>query len=338
MALVARYSTQSEAKLSRDRALAEIEMLHKQKLLGDSEATQARDNVNLSYGQAVGKGAVSAKAQALGIYDQNQAELNRQTQELAQLQAFHEQKLLSIEEFERYKSEIIARYANERQKREQDYYLQSASMMSSAFDTMANTMANFSGKQSAAYKAMFAVNKGFAIAEAPIKLSQAVAQAMSDPSALTPAQKFANMATIMSAGANLLSQISSVGFATGGYTGDGAKYTPAGIVHKGEYVITKEATARLGLDYLNYLNYGKRGFSSGGGVAVPRVPSISTNVGGAVAQQNDVSITINIDNAGNEQSSVQAQAEQGKQLGNLIKAQVLEVLAREKRVGGMLAM
>lgn len=127
-------------------------------------------------------------------------------------------------------------------------------------------------------------------------------------------------------------------FAVGGYTGDGGKYTPAGIVHKGEYVITKEATARLGLDYLNYLNYGKRGFSGGGGVAVPRVPSISANVGGAMAQQNDVSITINIDNAGNEQSSVQAQAEQGKQLGNLIKAQVLEVLAREKRVGGMLAM
>lgn len=47
-------------------------------------------------------------------------------------------------------------------------------------------------------------------------------------------------------------------FAVGGYTGDGGKYTPAGIVHKGEYVITKEATARLGLDYLNYLNYGKQ--------------------------------------------------------------------------------
>ncbi|AUI65629.1 MULTISPECIES: phage tail tape measure protein [Glaesserella] len=64
-------------------------------------------------------------------------------------------------------------------------------------------------------------------------------------------------------------------WATGGYTGDGGKFTPAGIVHKGEYVITKEATSRIGLDYLNYLNYGKRGFASGGGVAVPRVPSIN---------------------------------------------------------------
>ncbi|MEG9475786.1 phage tail tape measure protein [Mannheimia indoligenes] len=65
------------------------------------------------------------------------------------------------------------------------------------------------------------------------------------------------------------------GFSRGGYTGDGGKYVPAGLVHRGEYVITKEATARLGLDFLNHLNYGKRGFSSGGGVAVPRVPSIS---------------------------------------------------------------
>lgn len=36
----------------------------------------------------------------------------------------------------------------------------------------------------------------------------------------------------------------SEGFADGGYTGDGGKYTEAGVVHKGEYVITKEKTAK----------------------------------------------------------------------------------------------
>lgn len=34
------------------------------------------------------------------------------------------------------------------------------------------------------------------------------------------------------------------GFADGGYTGDGAKYAEAGVVHRGEYVITKEKTAK----------------------------------------------------------------------------------------------
>ena len=61
-----------------------------------------------------------------------------------------------------------------------------------------------------------------------------------------------------------------VGFASGGYTGDGGKYTPAGVVHRGEYVITKEATTRLGIGFLNHLNYG-RGYATGG--AVGSIPS-----------------------------------------------------------------
>lgn len=64
-----------------------------------------------------------------------------------------------------------------------------------------------------------------------------------------------------------------VGFDTGGFTGHGGKYTPAGIVHKGEYVLTKEATSRLGVDYLDWLNYQDKSrpssFSSGGGTGLP---------------------------------------------------------------------
>ncbi|MCK9080337.1 tape measure protein, partial [Haemophilus influenzae] len=68
-----------------------------------------------------------------------------------------------------------------------------------------------------------------------------------------------------------------VGFDEGGFTGIGGKYTPAGIVHKGEYVITKEATASLGRGFLDHLNYGsvRRGFANGGGVGVPRLPTMA---------------------------------------------------------------
>ena len=60
------------------------------------------------------------------------------------------------------------------------------------------------------------------------------------------------------------------GFATGGYTGPGAKYKPAGIVHADEYVIRKESQNDLRrnapglLDNLN--RYGSRalGYASGG--------------------------------------------------------------------------
>lgn len=40
---------------------------------------------------------------------------------------------------------------------------------------------------------------------------------------------------------------SAVGFAEGGYTGDGAKFEAAGVVHKGEFVVDKETTQKLGL-------------------------------------------------------------------------------------------
>ncbi|HII3727958.1 TPA: phage tail tape measure protein [Pasteurella multocida] len=45
--------------------------------------------------------------------------------------------------------------------------------------------------------------------------------------------------------------------ATGGYTGSGAKYDPAGIVHRGEFVFNKEATSRLGTGFLSTLHNAK---------------------------------------------------------------------------------
>lgn len=52
------------------------------------------------------------------------------------------------------------------------------------------------------------------------------------------------------------------GKARGGYTGNGYKYNPAGIVHSGEYVMTKEATSRIGVKNLNLLNYAKKGMGA----------------------------------------------------------------------------
>lgn len=124
-------------------------------------------------------------------------------------------------------------------------------------------------------------------------------------------------------------------FATGGYTGDGGKYQPAGIVHRGEYVITKEATARLGRGYLDYLNYGKRGFAGGGGVAVPSVPMSYERSSANNTTSNQVSININIDQHGNTDSTVTA--ENAKALGQTIEVKVLEVLAKQRRAGGMLS-
>ena len=90
------------------------------------------------------------------------------------------------------------------------------------------------------------------------------------------------------------------GFAGGGYTGDGGKYEPAGIVHKGEFVMTKEATQRIGVGNLyrmmrGYANGGVVGGSgyTGGGAVTGGAPQF--NIGGI-----DVSINNGSDPKGIE--------------------------------------
>lgn len=54
------------------------------------------------------------------------------------------------------------------------------------------------------------------------------------------------------------------GFADGGYTGDGGKYEPAGIVHAGEFVFTKEQTRRAGVANLYAMAGALAGYANGG--------------------------------------------------------------------------
>ena len=63
---------------------------------------------------------------------------------------------------------------------------------------------------------------------------------------------------------------------TGGYTGDGGKFEPKGVVHGGEFVLRKEVVAQPGMrNYLEGLNV--RGYASGGFVT-PRIASTATQM------------------------------------------------------------
>ncbi len=74
-------------------------------------------------------------------------------------------------------------------------------------------------------------------------------------------------------------------FASGGFTGHGGKYQPAGIVHKGEYVLNQNATRRMGVQNLDRIN---KGYSDGGfvGGGVGMQPS-----GGVVIYNNAPGLT-----------------------------------------------
>jgi hypothetical protein len=60
------------------------------------------------------------------------------------------------------------------------------------------------------------------------------------------------------------------GFAQGGFTGTGGKYEPAGIVHRGEYVMPADAVQRIGLPTLDAMRSGSpSGFAQLGSGGLP---------------------------------------------------------------------
>ncbi|RXI15333.1 phage tail protein [Klebsiella michiganensis] len=126
----------------------------------------------------------------------------------------------------------------------------------SMMDSGLSILADGFGQQSGIYKAAFAASKAYAIAQSMVAINAGIAQAASLP---FPSNLMA-MATVAMETANIVSNIKAVadtGFASGGYTGPGGKYQPAGIVHKGEYVFDQASTNRIGVTQLEALRNGK---------------------------------------------------------------------------------
>lgn len=112
---------------------------------------------------------------------------------------------------------------------------------------------------------------------------------------------------------------------SGGYAGNGGKYQPKGIFHGGEYIMTKEATSRLGVPLLNALNYGKNAMLAAGlGVSVATAqpikvdnrPPLSAKPQTTQTASQPMQVTINI-NAQQGQSAVDIAKEVEKALRNL---------------------
>lgn len=111
----------------------------------------------------------------------------------------------------------------------------------------------------------------------------------------------------------------SNGHAYGGYTGHGGKFEPKGVVHGGEFVFTKEATAKLGVGNLYRLMHSAQGYASGGFVGslagnVPSTPvTTSSSSGVNITVVNQITVTGNGD-AVLAQAMKEA-AEQGTEAG-----------------------
>lgn len=116
---------------------------------------------------------------------------------------------------------------------------------------------------------------------------------------------------------------------SGGYAGNGGKYEPKGIFHGGEYVMTKEATSRLGVATLNALNYGKQALIAGGlGIGLATAAPIQVDSRPPISARPSISQTmqpmaVNI--------TINAQAGQNeRQIAQLVAAE-LERINRQQQ-------
>lgn len=131
------------------------------------------------------------------------------------------------------------------------------------------------------------------------------------------------------------------GFADGGYTGQGGKYEPAGIVHKGEYVMSKRATDRIGVGNLEALHLGAlAGFDRGGYVgSAPAVrrAHMPANQNTPVAQPIQINAPITVNgSAGTPEQNSDLANKMAKEMELTMRGVVADEVRKQSRPGNFL--
>lgn len=309
LALVEAYKAQTKA--AEDAAAAEEKKRNK---FGD-DATEAKDYIRGDVDPLSGGGFDNQYAR----YEaEAKAEEERYAAQLERLKVAQEMRIEVVGGYQALEQQMAQEHADRIKQIDDAKNSMMLSSGASFFDSMASMAKTFAGESSGAYKVLFATAKAFALADAGLRLSSAVAQAMADPTALTPAQKFANMAAVAAAGANVLSQISSVAFT-------GRQY--GGPVQQGSMYRVNEGGAPEVFNAANgqqFLLPNSRGEvvsnkdASGGGSGVTNIISITVDSSGGVTT-----------NAGSSSSDANAVA-QG------IRVVVVDELERQSRPNGLL--
>jgi hypothetical protein len=112
-------------------------------------------------------------------------------------------------------------------------------------------------------------------------------------------------------------------FDSGGYTGDGGKFQPAGIVHRGEFVSDQETTRRY-RPLLEMMHSGSmRGIRSSGG---------GSYAGGGYVGGGGAPVQVNIDTQGQPASQTQRQGPDGRAIIDVVIGQVAADIASGGKV------
>lgn len=230
---------------------------------------------------------------------------------MAKLTAEYEQRLAIVDQYEQLHTDKVAEAEAMRKQVKDSYTQASNSLMLTQYEGMFGALAgltkSFAGEQSGIYRALFATQKAFAVAQAGMNLWKAASSAYADTPG-TVWQKLAAAGMAVAKGGQFVAMINAVKSPAIGQAHDGIMSVPKSgtwNLEKGERVLPKHTAAAMDKTLAN---------ASG-----------NNNV--------SVNVVVNADGS----SDVQANAQMGKQMGDAIKAAVLQTIVQEKRQGGLLA-
>lgn len=345
---------QERYRLEREQILLNSKLSQEQKLreIALSKALQEEENRRRLNNAVQAWGSIQAEMNGTG--DQYRLEQERFSRydasqdvfdaQMSQVDQAAQDPNANIQELAAQREAIWQEHHDRMVAIESDYYANSQALQLAGMGQIASgltsIMGDMAGEQSSAYKAMFAIEKGFAIAQSALAIQTGVSKAI----ALGFPQNIPVIAQTVMEGAKIASAIKSItdtGFAGGGYTGHGGKYDPAGIVHKGEGVLTQEEVKAIGgpQGFEDLRKSIRRGYATGGLVAdthrvgMGAVSAINSGGGNSSSSGGDVKISQSITFAdGGAKVDTQGQKEIAQSLNNMMDAWA----RRESRQGGVL--
>ncbi|MEN8388549.1 tape measure protein [Acinetobacter baumannii] len=253
---------QERYRLEREEILknTKLSIEERQKLIALSKANQdkeTRDKVNNAVQNWGGiqasitgnSGQFALEQERFSRYDASQkvfdsqlADIETQEQDpnanMVALNAQREQ--IMKEHFERLKL-IESTYQNDSMNLQLGYG-------ASVTGALAGMFKNMLGESSSAYHVLYESQRAFALAQAGMNMWKAASDAYANAQG-TVWNKLAEAAIATAKSSSFITLIQAAtpqGFADGGYTGNGLKHTPAGIVHKGEVVWSQDDIKRWG--------------------------------------------------------------------------------------------
>ena len=139
---------------------------------------------------------------------------------LEMLEQYHNDRLISEENYLQAHTALMEQYTTESTAAKQKKQSEDLKKMMEPYEKMADATISISdafddlsanmNESSGAYKALFAVQKSFAVASATMDAVQAWIKALNDPTAVTWPQKLANYASAVATTSSAISQLTSV--------------------------------------------------------------------------------------------------------------------------------